>query len=182
MKLTIYYLAAVLTVLTLVACGNKKEVEPIEPPLPEPPPEPKIINLQEKSLEEILEIVQGKWELYASNYSLDCDREKGTCIDSLNIYSYQGIHYCTFNKENIVIERKDGSRTVYDFKNAPIVCVIGPCPIHTIRVYFDNLNGERDSFDCSFVEIRQDTLIVGTVIWNYSPPDQYLVHRLIKTN
>ena len=117
MKKSIYHLAAVLTVLTLAACGNKKEVEPIESPLPELPPELKIINLQGISWAEAQEAIEGKWEyLSGCKWYYDHDKKESVCTDDFVVYP--DIRYCTFNfdyelnliakdnDENIIFKRE----------------------------------------------------------------------------
>ena len=65
MKPTIYHLAAVLTVLTLAACGKDEKKEP---PYEPPPYRPVTMSFENESLEEVQEAIKGKWIWHSCTY------------------------------------------------------------------------------------------------------------------
>ena len=192
MKQSIYYLAAVLIVLTLAACGNKKEKEPTikEPPpcgqcdMPELPPalnEPVTIEFDgDTPCEEMQEAITGKWKWYWGGYA---DRLTFQPED-YEPYPDYPINYCTFLNDRIVIEDKNGCCKSMDsfYWGVGVICDPDPCPPQYI-MYVNYCIGthEYETVSCRPFEIREDTLLIRVSFAHTSlPRSRYEMHKLIK--
>ena len=171
MKQSIYYLAAVLTVLTLAACGKDEKKEPLyEPPVEETetpiekpssidpeldsePPKPVTMTLWDKELSEVQDAVKGKWNWHSGEYINAFTGEIGESIFDHPIATY------IFNEKSIILEYKDGyCENIYNFKWYERSYVICPCPPYSGIVVEDEAQAIRHAY--VFLEIIKDTLFV----------------------
>ena len=165
MKQSIYYLAAVLTVLTLAACGNDEKKEP---PYEPPPYRPVTMSFENESLDEIQKAITGKWIRHSVHLydSYEWDLESQTFVPSTALRLTE-ISSFTFNGTCIVLDYEKSAyreprETICDlYWNKSLLC-----PAYLLRGEDDCASdygastGHGDYRVFEFQRIEKDTLFI----------------------